>query len=292
MAIRFRVQDEVAPLRYVVLGRGEGYHRDAARIEIVNEVQRQSFETRGRLAEAQVVAELANARAAMERAGVTVHQPDLAPDSEQDQTCPRDIGFVIGDTFVTAGMRHASRAAEIDGIAGLLRGCDGPRVSVPQGVSLEGGDVIVDGQTVFVGAGQRSDPEGAAFLQAQFGETHRVCPVPTRPLSEGQDVLHLDCAFNPLGLCHVLIYPGGLADIPDEIGNRNWIEVTQAEATALATNVLSLSPGLLLARDHPDCARVNGLLRQAGYQVEEVTFDAVPFTGGSFRCATLPLWRG
>ena len=47
----------------------------------------------------------------------------------------------------------------------------------------------------------------------------------------------------------------------------------------------------VIARDHPDCARVNDTLRKAGYRVEELRFDAVPSTGGSFRCATLPLNR-
>ena len=292
MGIVFAVETEFAPLRHVVPGRGAGYHRNAARLEIVNETHRKTLRDRGHPGEEQLVREFDPVRATLERAGVTVHIPDLAPESVPDQTCPRDIGFVIGDTFVAAGMRNASRVDEIDAIADPLAGCAGPRVAVPGGVALEGGDVIVDAPHVFVGAGQRSDPEGAAFLRAHLGARYDIVPVPTKPLSEGEDVLHLDCGFQPLGLGHALIYPDGLAAIPQPMRDRYaWIEVTRAEAAALATNVLSLAPGHVIARDHPDCARVNDTLRKAGYRVEELRFDAVPSTGGSFRCATLPLNR-
>ena len=67
--------------------------------------------------------------------------------------------------------------------------------------------------------------------------------------------------------------------------------VSREEAAALATNVLSIAPDTVIARAGPECARVNGELRKAGYAVLEIPFDGVPSTGGSFRCATLPLQR-
>lgn len=289
----YHVADEFAPLRHVVMGRGAGYHRDAERVEVVNETHRHTLARHGHPTEEQVVAEFAGFRGALEGAGVTVQVPDLAPDTVQDQTCPRDIGFVIGDTFVTAGMRNASRTEEIKGIDRVLAAFTGPRLSVPKGITLEGGDVIIAGPDIFVGVGQRSDPAGADFLRQEFGDIYSVHPVPTRPLSQGEDVLHLDCAFQPLGLGHALIYPAGLETIPAAMRTHfDWIEVTRDEAAALATNILSVAPDHLIARNDPACARVNALLREAGYRVEELPFDAVPSTGGSFRCATLPLARG
>lgn len=291
MADCFGICTEYGALRHVIMGRGEGYHRDPARVEIVNVTQADTARSTGHPGEAQLVGEFAAFRTAMEQAGVTVSVPGLAPDSVQDQTCPRDIGFVIGDTFVAAGMRVASRVEEIEGIRHILGDMDGPRLHLPDGVCLEGGDVLVDGPHVFVGYGQRSDAEGAAFLQAHFSDRFTVVPLPTRALDEGEDILHLDCAFQPLGLGHALIYPDGLATLPDAVRAYDWIEVTRQEATALATNVISVAPDHVIARTAPDCARVNAALRAAGYKVTEVAFDAVPGTGGSFRCATLPLSR-
>lgn len=290
--LRFQVATEFGHLTHVILGTGEGYHRDPSRVEVVNETHAATLGTSGHPSPARVQGDFTNARAALEAAGVHVYQPELAPESVQDQTCPRDIGFVIGDTFVEAGMRSPGRTEEINGIRTILAGWSGPQVSVPRGLALEGGDVVVDGDLVFVGIGQRSDRAGAEFLARHFAGTHRIIPLPTTPLAQGEDVLHLDCTFQPLGLGHALIYPAGLTAIPPEIHDRyNWIEVTRDEAAALATNILSLAPDHLIARSHPACARVNTALRAAGYRVTEVEFDAVPSTGGSFRCATLPLHR-
>ncbi len=291
--ISYNVDDEFTRLQHVVMGTGEGYHRDPVQVEVVNGKQARTIAETGHPNEAWITREFISFRAALDAAGITVHQPVLAPASVQDQTCPRDIGFVIGNTFVTAGMRNVSRVEEIAGIEHILSQCTGPRISVPDGVALEGGDVIVHGDIVFVGYGQRSDAAGTEFLQAQFGQSHQIVPLPTTPVAEGEDILHLDCTFNPLGLGHALIYPEGLAKVPEVVSNGfDWIEVSKEEADELATNVFSVAPDRIIARSAPSCRRVNAELRRAGYQVEEVDFDAVPGTGGSFRCATLPLYRG
>lgn len=286
------VADESARLTHVVMGTGAGFHRDQARVTIANSTEARTAAETGLPTAAAVTAQFQAFRQAMEQHGVTVHQPVLAPDSVQDQTCPRDIGFVIGDAFVTAGMRQPGRLEEIAGLARLLPNLAGRQLAVPDGMALEGGDVLLDRGHLFVGQGQRSDPDGLAWLQAEFGEQWQIVSMPTRWAEADADVLHLDCAFNPLGLGHALIYPPGLKTIPDAVrAHYDWIEVDQAEAEALATNVVSLAPDTIIARDHPSCARVNALLRHAGYQVIEVGFDAVPSIGGSFRCATLPLQR-
>lgn len=291
-SIALNVTTECGRLRDVIMGTGAGYHRDPAQVEIVNGKHQRTADTQGHPSEAQLLTEFADFRTTLESAGVTVHQPVLAPDSVQDQTCPRDIGFVIGDSFVTAGMRVASRVEEIEGIRRTLAHCNGNQVTVPSGLCLEGGDVIIDTPYIFVGAGQRSDGAAAAFLEQHFGITHQIIPLPCVQTAQGEDILHLDCTFNPLGLGHALIYPAGLASIPDLLRTRyKWIEVTRDEADELATNVLSIAPDHVIARSAPSCARVNAELRRAGYRVSEVGFDSVPSTGGSFRCATLPLLR-
>lgn len=290
--VTFDVNNEYDRLRHVVIGRIEGYHRDAARVEIVNEKQRRLAEEQGYPSLEQLLTEYAAFRAALEATGVTVHEPALAPPSVQDQTCPRDIGFVIGDVFVAAGMRYESRVAELDPLRPLLATCLGETLAVPGGIALEGGDVIPADDHLFVGVGQRSDAAGAEFLRQAFSARFEVVPLPTSSLADGEDVLHLDCTFNPLGLGHALIYPAGLKEIPAVLRARyDWIEVDRAEAAALATNVLSIAPDKLIARADPACARVNAALRAAGYDVVEVPFDGVPSTGGSFRCATMPLQR-
>ena len=284
----FSVQDEVSPLRDVIIGRSAGFHRDPASVEVVNSTQQKTVDAGGHPDPGRLDQEFGAFKAALEAESVQVHIPDLSPESVQDQTCPRDIGFVIDDTLVQAGMRHASRQDEFLAIEGILSGFSGPRLCVPDGVALEGGDVIVERGAVYVGIGQRSDWEGADWLQSRFGGNHKIVPVQTRP----EEVLHLDCTFNPLGLGHALVYPAGILEMPASITEAyEWIEVDRGEMQELATNVFSLAPDTVVARRAPGCARVNSVLRQAGYRVIELDFDAVPGIGGSFRCATLPLLR-
>ncbi|MEM7429186.1 MAG: arginine deiminase family protein [Pseudomonadota bacterium] len=292
MGHAFDVRSEYDRLEHVIVGTARGYHRDASQVEVVNSTQQRTVDAEGHPTEAMLLPEFQAFVDAMTGAGVHVHEPVLAAESVQDQTCPRDIGFVIGDTFVEAGMRHASRIEEIDAVRHILDGFDGPSLRTPEGVALEGGDVVVDGEHLFVGYGQRSDKEGFEFLREHFSDRFEVVPLPTRWGGPDEDVLHLDCTFNPLGLGHALVYPSGLAQVPDVLKSKfDWIEVNRAEADALATNVLSIAPDTVIARTHEACARVNAELRGTGYTVIEVGFDGVPGSGGSFRCATMPLRR-
>ena len=152
------------------------------------------------------------------------------------------------------------------------------------------GDVILlDAQTVLVGHHLRSNRRGFEFLEQYLSPLgYRVHAVPHRQL-------HLDCCLNPLGRGHMLMHRDSLYDLDAEtealLGRYDWISVDAVEREYLATNVLSIDPDTIIARDHPACARVNEALVARGYTVEAIEFDGVPATGGSFRCATMPLRR-
>lgn len=290
--IKLNIENEFDRLTHVVVGTARGYHRNAARVEVVNETQRNTFDRGAFPTEKSLLVEFSAFKQALTKNGVQIYEPELAPETVQDQTCPRDIGFVIGNVLVIAAMRNYSRKEEFAGISYLLDLWQGRVLEVPKNISLEGGDVIIDQGCIFVGVGQRSGSAGLEFLRANFGDQYKVVPMPCRSAADGENILHLDCTFQPLGLGHALIYREGLETIPSEISNNySLIPVTRSEADALATNILSIRPDALIARSTPECARVNGELRKHGYHVIEVQFDLVPSTGGSFRCATLPLRR-
>jgi N-dimethylarginine dimethylaminohydrolase len=290
--ITLHIANEYDALTHVVMGTGLGYHRDKSQVEIVNETQKNTFSTGAYPTESSIAREFDGFRQALVDNGAHVYEPKLAPDTVQDQTCPRDIGFVIGDTLVIAAMSVDSRKQEFEGIAHHLDGWQGKVLRAPDDVALEGGDVIIDQGRLFVGVGQRSNTAGLAFLTAHFGDQYQIVPMPCASLAQGEDVLHLDCTFQPLGLGHALIYPEGITDIPAVITDTyTLIPVDRAEAGALATNIFSIAPGTVIARTARVCARVNKALRTHGYKVIEVPFDLVPGTGGSFRCATMPVRR-
>ena len=297
--IKLRIHDETAPLRQVIIGLGAPYQRDKKRIgaemqefPLVPETDRKDAVLALTYPdETLLIREYADFVAVLENHAVEVLRADPEAAYSFDYTCPRDIGCVVGDTFFVANMAVPSRAREIDTIRHHLDAIEPERiVTLPRDCLLEGGDVVALGpELLLVGYHRRTNRRGAEFLRDYFGPRGiEVIPVAHRQL-------HLDCCLNPLGRGHLLIHPDSLVDIDGALRAAleplDWIPVDDLEREYLATNVLSIDPDTIVARDHPACTRVNRELAARGYRVEAIAFDGVPATGGSFRCASLPLCR-
>ena len=233
---------------------------------------------------------------ALEHLDIVVQRPDIVDSPEiVDQTCPRDIGFVIDDLYFEANSRYASRNIEHLGIDPLLKDIE-PRqyIKMPKDVFLEGGDVMPAPGRLFLGLGARSSREGIEWLAdvlRQYGNPREIVIIP-------HDVLHLDCCWNVIGPDLALWCEETTGTFMDLEGvpvhlDFETISVNRAEQAALATNVLVARPGHILARNDAACESINQILESRyGFSVERLPFDCVPSIGGSFRCATLPLKRG
>lgn len=226
--------------------------------------------------------------------GINIRFPK--PGYADEQLFPRDIGFIVGNDFIEGRMRDPQRTKELDAISDI-KARFSKVITPPEGVFLEGGDIIMDkGKRIYIGVGQRTNQQGYEFLKERYSGIFTVIPVNTsvtygvtNAQSNSPDVLHLDCAFMPVGKDHALIYRPGLRKIPKELEEYKFIELTPEEHYELGTNILSLTPDIVIART---CAkRVNSILREIGIKVIEIDFDVAPKTGGSVRCSTLPLYR-
>lgn len=287
----FHQYSETGRLRKVIIGRYQGYKQEAAYIELVNENQK-----KGLPSESTLEREFSAFIRVLKEHHVEVLIPQYVGKFVYDQLTPRDLGVTIGEKFLLCNMANSSRRYESAGIFPHILAMNGnePTLLIPpeNDILIEGGDVIVDKEHIFVGISQRTNHKGFEYLQQIFGERFHVIPVYCRSLSEDENVLHLDCAFNPVGEGHALIYPEGFRKIPEAMeALYTWIPIEQNEQAALATNILSIDTAVVITRDHPDCERVNELLISLGIDVKTLTFDAAPATGGSFRCCSLPLIR-
>ena len=282
------VDSETAPLRSVILGYPDNFMQVDP--EIINETQRRFYDGPDAPTPAAVTAQLNGFRDVLIDRGIEVLQPHPLP-YVPDQMMTRDIGVVIGDTFIVTTMAAQSRRHEWRGYAHLFERFP-EHVTVlfgPEDLVIEGGDVIVDRGKVFVGIGQRTTLAGAAWLM-QLVPEYEIVPINLRGLHHGEDVLHLDCSFLPFGDGHALIYPGGMRDVPAAVRDTyELIEVTREEQQMLGTNVLSLDPWTVVSQ--PTSTRINAEMRERGVDVIEVVYSEPPKTGGSFRCCTLPLHR-
>lgn len=102
--------------------------------------------------------------------------------------------------------------------------------------SIEGGDVIIDDDIVYVGISQRTDISAIGQLEEALPE-YTIVPVKLH-----EKFLHLDCVFNIVSESEALIYPQAIEpDAADMLAKRyDLIEVPEDEQFTLGTNVLSI----------------------------------------------------
>jgi N-dimethylarginine dimethylaminohydrolase len=195
----------------------------------------------------------------------------------------RDIGFVIGSKLYFSALRELpDRVGEIDAVRECLADLDDQDVIEIKSGRIEGGDVLVDEDVVYVGLGTRTAPEAAAEL-AQYAEV--------RTLYLGPNVMHLDTRMTILPERNLLICPSAFQHEDLDMLRRRFsvIEVTDAEALAMGTNVFVIDPETVVV--HAEFGRISRAIEDRGLKVEPLNFSEPNALLGSFRCATMPLAR-
>ncbi|WP_428563861.1 MAG: dimethylarginine dimethylaminohydrolase family protein [Solidesulfovibrio sp. DCME] len=222
--------------------------------------------------------------AALAAAGVDIVWAEQRTDTLH-QVFVRDIAVVILDTLVVCALRQPLRRNEPRALDGLLERLDAPVARVTEGF-VEAGDVMVHGGCLYVGQSPRTDARALDWLRRRFGDRLAVTPLALAP-----PFIHLDVVFCPVGRDQAIVHAPAFA--PEALallrGRFRCLEVDRREQFGLATNVLSLSPEVVVSPAHQ--ARVNGALRAMGLHVVEVAYDEVAKLGGALRCATCPLCR-
>ncbi|WP_412917735.1 dimethylarginine dimethylaminohydrolase family protein [Metabacillus sediminilitoris] len=201
-----------------------------------------------------------------------------------EQVFTRDIGFTLGQTIFVAKMATDVRAGEENVLKQWL---DDEEISYYnlEGERIEGGDVVIDQETIYVGLSNRTNQKAAEQLQLLLTQFN-VIPIPFK-----DKYLHLDCVFNVVSPEVALIYPNALTKKDIELFSSRYelIEVSEEEQFQLGTNVLNIGNKKVLSL--PVNEKVNKQLRNRGFQVIEVDITEIIKSGGSFRCCTLPILR-
>ncbi|KOS71704.1 hypothetical protein AEA09_01590 [Lysinibacillus contaminans] len=219
----------------------------------------------------------------LRNAGVEVIK--LRPSKDHpEQVFTRDIGFTLGRRVFISEMANPIRQGEEKVLSHWMKEHD---ISYKKLSThpIEGGDVIVDGNRVFIGISHRTCMKAIQSLQRELPD-FEILPIPFNP-----KYLHLDCVFNILSSKDALIYPDAFdRKIVDRLSSMyHLIEVSESEQFSMGTNVLSIGNNRVLSL--PINRDVNHQLRQHGYQVLEVDFSEIIKSGGSFRCCSMPIVR-
>jgi dimethylargininase len=196
-------------------------------------------------------------------------QPDLA-----DSVFVEDTAIVLDEVAVVTRPGAASRRDEIETIAPAVAAFrELVRIGAP--ATLDGGDVLTLGRTLYVGTSARSNAEGVAQLArvlAPFG--YSVVAVPLR------GCLHLKSAVTQVAHDLLLLNP-------------EWVDAKcfpGCDAQAIdpsephAANALRIGEAVI----HPaSCPRTRDLLRHARIDVRSVDMSETEKAEGGVTCCSL-----
>lgn len=198
----------------------------------------------------------------------------------------RDIGMVIGSKFIHGNLVAEPRWPEMETVTG--------GIVAPKEVQLEGGNVIIEGEHVFVGVGRRGNMEGVEWLQHELGTSYKVKPIALR-----QEILHLDCVFSPVQPQNgrksgALVYAPAFKSDRDltffekVYGQLHYLK--DHEYPALAANIVWLDESTIIA--NPNCKIAYGVLtKMFGLTAIPIDMSEIVKADGGPRCSTLPLLR-
>ena len=202
-----------------------------------------------------------------------------------EQVFTRDIGFTLGETIFVADMAHDVRKGEENVLRQWLED-EGISYYNIIGDEIEGGDVIIDQDTIYIGLSNRTNQEAVNHLSELLNKQFKVISIDFQ-----EKFLHLDCVFNVVSQKTALIYPPALKKEDVELFSTRYdlIEVSEEEQFTLGTNVFSIGRNRIISL--PVNKNVNEQLRNWGFEVIEVDITEIIKSGGSFRCCTLPILR-
>lgn len=254
--------------------------------------------------EADMVNEMEGLNKVFQKYDVKVFRPEIIENYNQIFT--RDIGFVIDDTFIKANILP-DRERELDAIQYVIDQIDPKKVvRPPEEVHIEGGDVMVWNDYIFIGTYKGSDykeyitartnMEGVNYIKNLF--PHKIVKefdLVKSKIEAKDNALHLDCCFQPIGTNKGIIYKSGFREESDYMylvnlfGKENLFHITRDEMYGMNSNVFSIAPDVVVSEKN--FTRLNTWLRENGFTVEEVAYAEIAKQEGLLRCSTLPLIR-
>ena len=235
---------------------------------------------------------------------VTVFRREMIENYNQIFT--RDIGFVIGDVFIKSNILP-DRERELDAIQYIIDQVNPDKVvRPPEEVHIEGGDVMLWNEYIFIGTYKGSDYKdyitartnmhGVQYIKDLFpNKIVREFDLVKSKIEARDNALHLDCCFQPVGKDKGIIYKNGFREEADYLflvnlfGKKNLFHVTREEMYHMNSNVFSIDKHVIVSERN--FTRLNNWLRDNGFVVEEIPYAEIAKQEGLLRCSTLPLIR-
>lgn len=207
--------------------------------------------------------------------GCEVRRVAPAP-AHPDSVFIEDTAVVLDEVAVITRPGAATRRNEVAAVADALAPLR-PLARLESPATLEGGDVLVIGRSVYVGETGRTNAEGVVQLRtalAPFGYVVRTVLV--------TGCLHLKTAVTAVDDTTVLLNPAWVSAAA--FGAYRVLAVEETEP--MAANVLRVGDALVYGASFPRTLRV---LRSAGYRPHTVDVSELAKAEGAVTCCSLVL---
>lgn len=203
--------------------------------------------------------------------------------SSSKQVYAKDVAFVIDNILFISKMSMQEREEEIEPIRKLALKEKLDYYIMKN--NIEGGDVAVLDEVVFVGVSNRTNLLAIEELRKIL--TIKGIKKEVIPINFDKSMLHLDCVFSTLGKNSALVSPYVYDQDIIKKYIKNIIEVTKEEAKAFATNFVYLGEDRLVTSN----MSIGNKLKNLGYKVKVLDYSEIVKGEGSLDCCTLDLLR-
>ncbi len=303
--MKLNIKNETGKLKSVVLGQPKSMGPVPALEESYDAKSYYSIEHNIYPKEEDIISEVTSFEAVLKKYDVEVLRPAIIKD--YNQVFARDVAFVIEDKMIISNVIK-DRADEQEAYRKIFEKVEWRKIiNLPETAHVEGGDVIVWNDYLFIGTCYSEDyrsfktartNEYAIEILKEYFPKKRIIDLDLKKNDKipYEGVLHLDCTFNPIGKDKCIIYKNGFVDesdyelIVDIFGEENCFNITDEEMFEMNPNIFSISPEVVVS--DKTFIRMNNHLRDVwGFTVEEIPYREVSKMGGLLRCSTMPLVR-
>lgn len=303
--MKLNIKNETGRLKSVVLGQPNSMGPDPTLEESYDAKSYHSIQHNIYPKEKDIIAEMEAFEKVLKKYDVEVLRPNIIKD--YNQVFARDVSFVIDDKMIISNV-IADRADEQDAYRSIFEKVKWRDIiNLPDTAHIEGGDVIVWNDFIFIGTCFSQDyrnyktartNEYAIEILKEYFPKKRILDFELKKNDREpyQGILHLDCTFNPIGTDKCIVYKNGFVDesdynlIIDIFGEENCFHVTDEEMFEMCPNIFSISPEVVVS--DKAFKRMNEHLRSEwGMTVEEIPYREISKMGGLLRCSTMPLVR-
>lgn len=302
--MKLHVTDETSMLKAVVLGTAVSNGPTPTIDEAYDPKSLEHIKAGTYPIEEDMVKEMEAFHEVLKKYDVKVYRPEII--ENYNQIFSRDIGFVIDDIFIKANILP-DRERELDAIQYVIDQMDPNKVvRPPEEVHIEGGDVMLFNEHIFIGTYKGSDyknyitartnMQGVNFIKELFpNKIVKEFDLVKSKIEPRDNALHLDCCFQPVGKNKGIIYKSGFREeadymyLVDLFGKDNLFHITREEMYHMNSNVFSIDHNVVVVEQN--FTRLIHWLESNNFIVEKIPYAEISKQEGLLRCSTLPLIR-